>query len=57
MTKHMFNAIKCFISLVASILAYLYTKHPNVLVPWLFISAVSTFYSYYLDLKNDWMLL
>lgn len=57
MTNHMFNAIKCLISLVAAILAYLFTSYPSVFVPWLFISAVSTIYCYYLDLRNGWMLL
>lgn len=56
-TKHFFKSISMISSLVSSILAYLYSTYPNLLIYWIVLSVLSTLYSYYVDLKYDWGLL
>jgi hypothetical protein len=52
------NTIKYLLSLAASIISYIYNLgYANLLYVWIVFSAISTFYSYYWDLKNDWNLL
>jgi hypothetical protein len=58
MTTYMANAIKFFVSLVTAILSYVYNLgYPNLLGIWIITSFASTIYSYYWDLKYDWVLL
>jgi EXS family len=52
------NTIKYTLSLGAALISYVYNiGYVNLLWLWIVISAISTFYSYYWDLKNDWSLL
>lgn len=58
MTLHMANSIKYLASLITATLSFQYNQgYPNLLGIWIISSAISTLYSYYWDLKNDWALL
>lgn len=53
----MLNTLKYMVSLFSAILSYFNKINSSLLVGWIIVSAVSTLYSYYWDLKKDWCLL
>lgn len=56
-TNHLFNSIKYAISFSSAMLSYFYKINSALLPGWIVVSAISTLYSYYWDLKKDWALL
>lgn len=58
MTLHMANSIKYLASIITAVLSFEYHQgNLYLLRMWVASSTISTFYSYYWDLKNDWALL
>lgn len=54
---HMFNTIKYCLSLLSSVLSYLYKQYESLLGAWIAVSLASTLYAYVWDLRMDWGLL
>ena len=54
----LFNAGKYVVALVATILSYLLQFNRNTVLPaWIVFAIITSIYTYYYDLKYDWLLL
>jgi len=53
-----FNGLKYVVAMISTILSYLMKNYGNPVLPaWVIFAAITSAYTYYWDLKYDWLLL